>query len=834
MVKCYNPFDLGISDRTIRRLFEQLKWNYTGMLFDAIVLLTPIFIIQSFVGYLDHSRRLYWQISLFAAIGLLLAGYLILLWAQSSKKPSVTLLTIVEAIFVLGFGSIAVRASLTLCTWNDSAQSDSGNSPYAYYTGWVSAFRMSAVISSLSEPKQRVFWLVLISVAIGIICYTQHRSEVIFADIIEVIYIQLFSVYMSEKRKKTHIREKEYLTQESESLKSVIQDLLQGIVALDLEEAREVFSNHTFSVLCDLVGVKDCLDLFEKIQIKNFHISTTGCMYEEKREFHKKIGLIDNSNMEKITLKDYYLRIKAHPKSLENISGNKFGKLPLISFRVKIKMSKQTPGAMGLGYNVSVFVRPSKRKPILIIVFTDTSEREQLDIATKASENKTRLLASVSHELRTPLNGSINFIERALEDTGVPEEVKTQLLTPAIRSNRLLLSIINDILDFSQMQANKLRLFFTKADIRQTLKNCIELIEIQAQKKGLNLIMETDIPEDSAFFYTDHNRVAQIVINLLSNAIKFTMEGSITLKAEIVGSPGGSLFLGSKEVEISVTDTGIGMSPEDQKKLFQEFTKIDLKQQAFLNSSGVGLGLVISNNLAKRLGKTLGTQPAIKVVSEPNKGSTFSIIITDRTGLWFSNSNRVRVDSESGGLIELRNEFSSPREMSSSQDLAERGTLLDIDMDHIEPGVRARTFFEKTGLKKCICPPVLVVDDDMFNISAFENLAQKIGFKCDQAFNGKAAIQKVLLRCQRKCGGNCQPYAVIFMDCTMPVMDGFDASKILTDKMASGEIPYMTIVACTALETDSIKKKAELSGMKVFCLKPLSKDRVQMIVEKYL
>jgi signal transduction histidine kinase len=256
----------------------------------------------------------------------------------------------------------------------------------------------------------------------------------------------------------------------------------------------------------------------------------------------------------------------------------------------------------------------------LIFIFRDTTARDTIAKLEGNNAYKDRLLASVSHELRTPLNGNMNLVDCAIQDPSTPQKIKDKFLIPAVRSGKLLMHIINDILDYSQMQANSLKLVFTENNLRKGIEDAVQLVELQAARKGIELILDCDnsIPTN---FQTDHNRMSQIVLNLLSNALKFTFKGCIKCLVERLGS----------NVRISISDTGIGISPENQKKLFGAYTKLEYENQSEINPRGVGLGLSISNMLAQILGPSNAS--GISVTSFPGTGSTFSFFLCERTGV---------------------------------------------------------------------------------------------------------------------------------------------------------------------------------------------------------
>lgn len=261
----------------------------------------------------------------------------------------------------------------------------------------------------------------------------------------------------------------------------------------------------------------------------------------------------------------------------------------------------------------------------LAIIFSETTHRKTIQTLQDQDAYRSKLLATVSHELRTPLNGSTNFIERVYEDDRVPQELKNVFLLPAIRSNRLLMSLINDILDMSQLKADRLRLNFEVNDILSDIQEALQLVEIQAKFKKLRLLCDCPAYFTEYDFCTDHQRVKQILLNLLSNAIKFTREGYVKVRLS-------QLDVGtecSRQLKIEVEDTGIGISIQEQKKLFGEFTHIEGYDRKDLNPHGVGLGLMIANSLAQVLGPN-ESPVGIQVISTPGIGSIFSFVLEEK------------------------------------------------------------------------------------------------------------------------------------------------------------------------------------------------------------
>jgi len=227
----------------------------------------------------------------------------------------------------------------------------------------------------------------------------------------------------------------------------------------------------------------------------------------------------------------------------------------------------------------------------------------------EASERKSQFLASMSHELRTPLNAIIGLTEMMVTNAARFGTEKAQ--EPLRRVNAAgthLLSLINEILDLSKIEAGKLELNPESVNLAKLIDEVIGTAGQLAEKNKNRLIVETQ--ENVGALTADSMRVKQILLNLLSNACKFTKEGEVALRVRKVAD-------GRDWVELAVADSGIGMTAEQQAKLFQDFTQADsLTARRY---GGTGLGLAISRKLARMMGGD------VTVASEPGKGSVFMV-----------------------------------------------------------------------------------------------------------------------------------------------------------------------------------------------------------------
>ena len=225
-----------------------------------------------------------------------------------------------------------------------------------------------------------------------------------------------------------------------------------------------------------------------------------------------------------------------------------------------------------------------------------------------ASEHKSRFLASMSHELRTPLNAIIGVTEMLREDAEALKQ-DTEALDRVLGAGRHLLVLINDILDLSKIEAGRMELHLKTFPLAPVIQDVAKTIEPIATKNGNRIVIEC--PTDLGTMHADQTRFRQTLLNLASNANKFTEKGTVTIAAQ------PQRLDGSDGITIAVTDTGIGMTPEQMGKLFQEFSQASSATAS--KYGGTGLGLTISRRFCQMMGGD------ITVESEPGCGSTFTI-----------------------------------------------------------------------------------------------------------------------------------------------------------------------------------------------------------------
>lgn len=374
--------------------------------------------------------------------------------------------------------------------------------------------------------------------------------------------------------------------------------------------------------------------------------------------------------------------------------------------------------------------------------------------AEKASKAKSEFLANMSHEIRTPMNAILGLSELAMHESNI--QTMREQLHKIHRSANLLLGIINDILDFSKIEAGKMLISEQPFSLVQIVQDLQQLFMTVAQEKNLNLSFELN-QQESTSFLGDELRIRQVLTNLISNAIKFTHQGGVTLSIH-VETTGHDTSL----VHFTIKDTGIGISDEQQQRLFSAFAQAD--NSITRRYGGTGLGLIISQKLIKAMGGE-----GIQLSSQVNQGSQFSFSLR---------------------LTPCANIAVSPIPETDQQALS---SLLNGN--------------------------ILLVEDNPINQEVVLSQLKWLGLTAHVAHNGAQAVDMV----------KTQHYQLILMDIQMPVMNGYQATKLI--RRFNKHTPIIAFTAAAMIED---REKALAAGMNDHLPKPVNRKQLREALLKWL
>lgn len=384
--------------------------------------------------------------------------------------------------------------------------------------------------------------------------------------------------------------------------------------------------------------------------------------------------------------------------------------------------------------------------------------------AKQASQAKSQFLANMSHEIRTPINGVIGMTALLLDSPGLSSEQRMQ--ANVIKSSgESLLALINDILDFSKVEAGKLDLEILEFDLRETLEDLNSLLAQRARDKKLALICSADA-EVPDHVEGDPGRLRQILLNLAGNAIKFTEAGEVKVAVALASKDENDATL-----RFTVTDTGIGISEDQLRNLFNEFTQADSSTTRLYG--GTGLGLAISKQLVKLMSGEIG------VSSELGKGSEF----------WFTAKFPYR---------EAKHKYGDEEQLKESESGA------SAISDSIFNDVAAERFEGRAGR-------ILVAEDNIVNQMVVRGILEKFGLHADTVANGAEALEAL----------SQIAYDLVLMDVQMPQMDGLEASRRIRAGESGELIKEVPIVALTAHARPEDRSECLQAGMTDYLSKPL-------------
>ncbi|MDR2477230.1 MAG: response regulator [Treponema sp.] len=549
----------------------------------------------------------------------------------------------------------------------------------------------------------------------------------------------------------------------------------------------------------------------------------------------------------------------------------------LSRFDYQPEIAARIAAAYIMVFFVPIVVETTRKTKDRLIDDQNRRLSELKEAAEAASRTKSNFLANMSHEIRTPMNAIVGMSELLLR--GKLDNESREYAADIKHASANLLSIINDLLDFSKIEAGRMEIIPVKYLLSSLVNDVVSIIRMRLVEKPIRFFTNIDshIPNGLS---GDEVRLRQILLNLLGNAVKYTERGCISVTITACGPREGNRI----RLRIAISDSGAGIKPEDQSKLFGDFVQVDIKRNRAIE--GTGLGLAITRRLCLAMGGD------VSVESEYGKGSTFTAVIpqevvsdipfaqVDRPGekkVLVYEGRTVYAKSLSWSLENLAVPYQMVTDIASFEEALRAGEWYYVFsgyglykkiqpvVEHLErkprlallvewgtesfiPGARfvslpvqslsiadvlngtldRRGYIENAGMETRFIAPgarLLVVDDMVTNLKVAEGLLSPYRTAVDVCLSGAEALELIKRN----------SYDLVFMDHMMPEMDGVEVTAIIRDlENEQPEKPPLPIIALTANAVSGMREMFLAQGFSDFIAKPIDVSKLDEIMGRWL
>ncbi|KAL2063854.1 hypothetical protein VTL71DRAFT_4348 [Oculimacula yallundae] len=445
--------------------------------------------------------------------------------------------------------------------------------------------------------------------------------------------------------------------------------------------------------------------------------------------------------------------------------------------------------------------------------------------AKNSNQMKSQFLANMSHEMRTPTAGIIGMVELLSDDQTLTKEQR-EYVNSIHLSAKALLTIVNDVLDFSKIESGRLDIEKVPFNLSSVVGDLCKLLSMFASQKGLEFVYQSSLNEDLEVI-GDPGRTRQVLSNLLTNALKFTKKGSVKLivsSALLEPDKSGNEGI---NVQFLIEDTGIGIEKSVLDKLFQPFSQGDSSTARLYG--GTGLGLTISRNLA------LLMDGSIELKSEPDVGSNAYFTIPFRVSSWHQDP-RLNAAALSPGtgprltpLTKIPSWTAPLAHRSINQDLLNQQISSSVTTSYTHPSLSREGSLEDPALpipqlstQQRARTHILVVEDNPINQTIAIKNIRKLGFPVTAVWNGREALAYLLAP------STSQPRpSIILMDVQMPVMDGYEATRLLRTSSEYMRDEDEAIVFAASERDSTPEFESSISRGKRKALNPVNEDEAE-------